>query len=65
MKWENRDVNVVERAIIQKFSKLDNTVTPLGLLELFIDDVLLDMIVGYTKLYSHRGKVDISFEITN
>ena len=23
------------------------------------------MIVGYTKLYSHRGETEISFEITN
>ena len=35
------------------------------LLELFFIDVLVDMIVGYTKLYSHREKVDISYEITN
>ena len=39
--------------------------TPLRLFELFFDDVLVDMIFGYTKLYSHREKVDISFEITN
>ena len=65
MKWENRDINVVERANIPKFSKLDNIVTPLRLLELFFDDVLVYMIVGYTKLYSHREKTDIRFEITN
>ena len=39
--------------------------TPLRLLELFFDDVLVDMIFGYTKLYSDREKADISFEITN
>ena len=49
MKWEIRDINVVERANIPTF----------------FDDVLVDMIVGYTKVYSHREKVDISFEITN
>ena len=65
MKWENSDINVVERANISKFSKLDDIVTPLRLLELFFDDVLVDMIVGYTKLYSHREKKDISFGITN
>ena len=27
--------------------------------------MLVDTIVGYTKLYSHIEKVDISFEITN
>ena len=64
MKWVNRDINVVEWANIPKFSKLDDIVTPLRLLELFFDDVLVDMIVGYTKLYSHREKADIGFEIT-
>ena len=49
MKWETRDIDVVERANTEKFSKLDNTVTPLRLLALFFDDVLVDMIVGYTK----------------
>ena len=38
---------------------------PLRLLELFFDDILVDTIVGYTKLHSHIEKVDISFEITN
>ena len=33
--------------------------------ELFFDDALVDMIVGYTKFYSHREKADISFKITN
>ena len=45
--------------------ELDDIVTTLRLLELFFDDVLVDMIVGYTKLYSHREKADISFVITN
>ena len=65
MKWEIRDINVVERANIPAFSKPDDIVTPVRLPELFFDDVLVDMIVGYTKVYSHREKVDISFEITN
>ena len=64
MKWENRDINVAERENIPKFSKLDGIVTPLRLLQLFFDDVLPDMIVGYTKLYSHREKANISFKIT-
>ena len=38
---------------------------PVKLLELFFDDVLVDMIVGYTKLYIHRAKTNTSFEITN
>ena len=62
MKWETRDIDVVERANTEKFSKLDNIVTPLRLPELFFDDVLVDMVVGYTKLHSHREKADISFK---
>ena len=65
MKWENRDLNLVEWANISKFSKLDDIVTPLRLLKLFFDEVLADMIVGYIKLYTHRKKADIRFEITN
>ena len=64
-KWANRDINVVEWASIPKFSTLDDIVTPLRLLELFFDPVLVDMIFGYNKLYSHREKADISFGITN
>ena len=37
----------------------------LRLPELFFDDVLVGMTVGYTTLYSHRERADISFEITN
>ena len=58
MKWENGDINVVQWANILKFSRLDDIVTPVRLLELFFDDVLVDMIVGYTKLYSHGGVVE-------
>ena len=65
MKWENCDINVAERANIPKVSKLDAIVTPLRLPELFFDDVLVGMTVSYTKLYSHREKVDVSFEITS
>ena len=50
MKWENRDIKVVEWTNIPKFSKLDDIVTPLRLLKLFFDDLLVDRIVGYTKL---------------
>ena len=65
MKWENRDINVAERPNIPKFSKLDEIVNPLELLELFLDDVLVDIIVGCTKLYTHKERADNSFEITN
>ena len=65
LKWENRDNNVVEWANIPKFSTLDYIVTPLRLLKLFFDDVSVDMIFGYTTLYSRREKRNISFEITN
>ena len=65
MKWKNRNINVVEWANIQKFSKLDNIGTPLILFELFFDNALTDMNIGYTKLYGHGEKADISFEIPN
>ena len=65
MKWENRDINVAETPNIPKFSKLDEIVNPLELLELFLDDVLVDIIVGCTKLYTHKERADNSFEITN
>ena len=65
MKQGNRDINVVEQANTPRFSKLVNIVNRLRFLELFFDDVLVDMIVGYIKLYSHREKADINFEITN
>ena len=51
--------------VILKFSTLDDIVTPLRLLILLFNDVLVDMIFGYTKFYSHREKAGISFEITN
>ena len=65
MKCKNCNINVVETTKIPKFSELDYILTPLRLLKLFFDDVLVDMIFGYTKLYSHRQKADVSFEITN
>ena len=65
MKWANRDSNVVEWTNISKFSILDNIVTPVRLLELFFEDVLVNLIFAYTKLYSHREKAGISSEITN
>ena len=57
MKWENCDINVVE--------PINEIVTRLRPLELFFDDALVNKIVGYTKLYSHREKAGVSFEITN
>ena len=48
-----------------KFSTLDDIVTPLRLLELLFDNVLVNMIFGYTKLYSYREKGGTNFEITN
>ena len=67
MKWENRDINVEKWANIPKFSKLKDIATSVRLLELFFDDVLVDMVVGvgYTKLYSHKEKADIRFDTTN
>ena len=52
--------------MLQSAQTFRSLVTPLRLLELFFDNVLVVMIVGYTKLYSHRQKADIiSLEITN
>ena len=65
MKWKSRDIIIVERANIPKFNKINDIMNPLILLELFFDDVLNDMIVGYTKLYSHGQNAEIGFEITN
>ena len=65
MKWESCYTDDIERANIAKFSKLDDAMAPVKLLELFFDDVLVDMIVGYTKLHIHREKTNTSFEITN
>ena len=64
MKWENRDVNIIEQANIPKFSKLDDTGTPHRLFE-SSGGALVDMVVGYTRLYGYREKPDTSSEITN
>ena len=50
MKWEIRDINFVGWKSIPKFCKLDEIVAPLRFLELFFENVLVDMIVVYTKL---------------
>ena len=65
MKWENRNVNVVEQANSPQFNEPDNVGAPLRLFESSFVDVLVDMIVGNTKLYSHSKKTDISLEISN
>ena len=62
-KWTNRDINVIEWANIPTFSTLDDIVTPLRFLELLSDDALVDMIFGYTKLYSHREKAGVSLKL--
>ena len=51
--------------IPEQFSKLNDTVALLTILELFFDDVLVNMIAGNTKLYSHIEEAYISFEYTN
>ena len=62
MKWEDRDINVVEQATIPQFSNLRDKGTPLRLFESFFDDALVDMIVRYIKLYGDREKADTSLE---
>ena len=41
MKWENRDIIVAKRENIPEFSKVDDIVTPLRLLRLFFEDVIV------------------------
>ena len=65
MKRGNCDNHVVEQVNVSKFSKLDDRGTSLRLFESFFNDALVDMIIGCTKLYSHREKADTSFEITD
>ena len=57
MKWRNCDINVLEQVNIPQFIG-----TPLRLFESFFVNMLVDMIVGYTKLYGHREKADTSLE---
>ena len=56
MRWAICDSNIVEWANIPKFSALDNLVTRLRLLELFSNDVLVDIIFDYIKLYSRESR---------
>ena len=65
VKWENGNINFVEWANIAKFSKLDDIMTPLRLLKLFFEDVLVNLTFRYIKLYSYREKADIIFKISN
>ena len=53
------------QANIAKFSKLEDIGTPLRSFDSLFDNALVDMIFGYTRLYGHREKADISFEINN
>ena len=63
MKWEDPDINVVEQGNIPKFSKVDNIGAPLRLSELFYDNALIDMIVGYTMLYGHAEKQTLALKL--
>ena len=65
MKWKNRGIDVAEQTRILKLSKLDDIGTLLRHFELFLDDELANMIVGYTNLDGHRDKADTNFEIAN
>ena len=47
---KNCGINNVKRGNIPKFSKPDDIVTPLRLLELFLDVLLNNIIASYTKL---------------
>ena len=57
MMCANRDINVISVVVwanIPEFNTLDDIVTPLILVELLFDKLLVDMILGGTTLYSHR-----------
>ena len=57
MMCANRGINVINVVVwanIPKFNTLDDIVTPLRLVELLFDKVLVDMILGDTALYSYR-----------
>ena len=56
------DVDVVEQANIPKFSKLDNVGRPLRLFELVLDNALVDLIVGFIKLYGDKEKTDANLK---
>ena len=56
MKWENCDANVAEQVNIPKFSKLDNIETPFRFFELFFDNALIHMSVGYTMFMVMQSK---------
>ena len=60
MKWENRDINVLQQANIPQFNRLDDIGTPLKPFKSLFVNLLFNMIVGYTKLYGHREKADTS-----
>ena len=46
-------------------NNINDILTHLRLLELFFEEILIDMIFGYIKQYGHTENVDISFEITS
>ena len=50
LNYPKPSIDILEWGNIPKFNKLDDIVTPLRLLQLFFDDVLNDMIAGYTKM---------------
>ena len=56
MKRKNRDINVAEWAKIPKFSKLDDIGTPLRLLELSFDDVLVYDNLLHQVVQSYRER---------
>ena len=58
-------INTSKTPLITSQQYSGNIVIPLRFPEFFFDDVLVNMIIGYTKFYSHREKAGISFEITN
>ena len=59
---ENRDINALEQINIPQFSRLDDIGTTLRLLESLFVTMLVDVIVGHTKLCGHSEKADTILE---
>ena len=65
MKWENCDINVLEQASIPQFSRLDDIGTLLRHFESFFVNMLVDMIVGYTKFTVIERKQTLVLKISH
>ena len=63
LRWTNRDIKSRNSQSTPEVNHLEEIGTPLSLLELFFDDMLISGIVDFT-LYARREKSDTEFGIT-